>query len=403
MASIVGTVNNFRKLASKASNPPGPASYGFPPPPKALCIPTPHKSVQKTAIPTPSPSMTTPVSSPIEQSPTSGDEPKYSANLAEYLAKNPGISRLYNNHGSIKRPACVECHNSRKKCDLERPCGRCVKFKLACIERPPRGKRKRTEDIEPHLPAPKNRPPTSHKKRLNTGLPSPVYESGFGAQANAHQHTRPHIKTPYNTALPPPRVVQQPTEPLSPMELDVTLQRPPPASVASTNVFEMSSVKSRLSAVIDCLSEYLPCPPFTPECFDLPMPEINHFTDMSQQKSSVPIFGLEGGHIQHELALQMENDLNSTEDTITFQLSNDTALPDNKFTIQPDEIFTPPDDKNITQPDSAFDTDMQLDFLPPDFLDDIMNSPDLGDPLDMSWMDFNYNNWDEVLPPSNAP
>lgn len=90
--------------------------YGFPPPPSALrqtaVAITTKASPHMLASPSPSPSTASPSPTPSLRSAHRHQclmhdaESQRGSNLADYLAKNPNMKRLYNNHGSIKRPAC---------------------------------------------------------------------------------------------------------------------------------------------------------------------------------------------------------------------------------------------------------------------------------------------------------
>ncbi|KAF8457159.1 hypothetical protein BGX38DRAFT_1159452 [Terfezia claveryi] len=194
--------------------------YGFPPSPSvlrqtAMAMRMPASPSLSPSTPSPSP---TPSLRPTHkhQYLLHDSEPQViegGSNLAEYLARNPGMKRLYSTHGSIKRPACVSCNESRKKCDLERPCKRCVKQKLHCIERPPRAKKRKIEHEFPIISLPHSPPPLDITQY---GLPSPVSERqsetivgtpmelDIASMPMAHSVDERPPRALYNTPLSPP-------------------------------------------------------------------------------------------------------------------------------------------------------------------------------------------------------
>ncbi|KAF8427317.1 hypothetical protein EV426DRAFT_401540 [Tirmania nivea] len=225
------------------------------------------------------------------------------SNLADYLAKNPGMKRLYNNHGSIKRPACVSCNESRKKCDLERPCTRCVKQKLPCIERPPRAKKRKIEHEFPIIPPLPHYPPPLNV--MQYGLPSPVSE--------------PQSET----------VVGTPMElDLQPMSVDYSVDERPPGALCSTPLTPPDC--SEVGRAI-CISDAdvhdhkdVADIEFPVDVLEVPAPMGTYLNGASSTLSGAPVFGLEGDDsiLKDILLEQLERDLSLVDGNLDVSEAN---------------------------------------------------------------------------------
>lgn len=112
-------IDTYHRPTRPSTQKPLEACYGYPPPPSALLqmpIPTSARSdSQDAGSPSPTPPAISPPTTPLLLTQQSFNQNgmhqellniECGTDLAEYLAKNPGMKRLYNNHGSIKRPAC---------------------------------------------------------------------------------------------------------------------------------------------------------------------------------------------------------------------------------------------------------------------------------------------------------
>ncbi|KAF8471934.1 hypothetical protein BDZ91DRAFT_483817 [Kalaharituber pfeilii] len=192
------------------------------------------------------------------------------------------MKRLYNNHGSIKRPACVACHESRKKCDLERPCNRCIKQKIPCVERPERAKRRKLEfdkTVKPDWSR-----GHSSTVQIPHGLPSPVSE--------ACNETVP--STPITSYIPcPSNCIASPSSAEPGVQCEFPLDK---AKVESIIREQLSKLGLPYGDVLE-----------------LPLPEGGYLENISSKLSGAPIYGIEGGEI-------------TDQDTLLHQLVEDISM-----------------------------------------------------------------------------
>lgn len=273
------------------------ADYGFPPPPSVLN--TTMDETSHTFNTTLLPSFISPPATPLPASPhqrillhTQSQEPQ----TLDHSAKK----RLYNNRGSICQPACGKlvyasffflrhcyfanrlqyiesCHNTRKKCDVERPCTRCINYAIPCVERPPRVKRRRIQQ----------RPSVNlyHKQPfVNTvpgGLPSPVSELPSDTRSD----------TPMELDHAPGLVVRSVGHIFNPSSYNTPIT---PTGSSGTRIMGGPSgpSDSNLDISIDG-----PLHPEPPNFLDIPPPIGNYLEGVSLISSEAPIFGLEGSDL----------------------------------------------------------------------------------------------------------
>lgn len=215
------------------------------------------------------------------------------SNLAEYLARNPGMKRLYSNHGSIKRPACVSCNESRKRCNLERPCTRCVKQKLHCIERPPRGKKRKIEHEFPIIPLPHCQPllditqyglPSPVSERQSETMVSTPMELDIEVMPMAHCVDERPPRPSYNTPLSPPDCTEK----------EVCVKQ-------AICTFDGGIHNPQDVADIEVPMDVL----------EVPSPMGSYLDGISSTLSGAPVFGLEGSDstLKSMLLEELERDL----------------------------------------------------------------------------------------------
>lgn len=287
-------------------------SYGFPPLPGGRTVGENGHTLNTPLLP---PSFISPPTTPLpvlsHQCVTQLPGPQ-TPNIADYLAKK----RLYNSLGSILRPACGKliyaffiyfcpsmllhllivydniesCHAARKKCDVERPCTRCIKNVIPCIERQ-RSKRRKVQQRSSY----QKQPPVNI---IPIGLPSPVSEPPLDTRAHTPMeldHTSTSVARSvddtFNTLS-----CNTPITPIGPSDTGVMGDPSDPSDPSDLN----------LDISIGGLLH-----PGEQDFHDVPPPIGNYLEGISLISSEAPIFGLEGNDplIKRNFWRVLDNDL----------------------------------------------------------------------------------------------
>lgn len=215
----------------------------------------------------------------------------------------------------------MSCNESRKKCDIERPCQRCVKLKHSCVERPPRAtkKRKLDEDSIENPQRAKGNAPTTNQTAISHGLPSPVSETDPTTGA------------------------------CTPMRFDQGC-----STIVSIDDRDMGSDSSRQATIDPTAPQTLELEFLPEESSEVPSPLGGYLEGISLDSSDAPIFGLEGSDAKETNLLQQ----------LLMDLDAEPAMCSQTFGDMNAQLSVlPPMDGVETMPVNSDDFEMDLDAI----------------------------------------